>query len=164
MQDTVGAIADQTKAIELNPENVELFLTRGNYYLWSGNYKKAIEDYNVYLINQKGNYLAFLNRGEAYGAMGIYEAAIADYSSAIKLNSSDAALFFERAIYYLESADYINAKIDLYKASNLKYPDKELIQYNLGIAEINLGNTTEACKAFKQCGDMAEEFLAKYCK
>lgn len=62
MQDTLGAINDISKAIGLDPDNIELFLTRGHYYFSKGNYKKAIEDYNVCLINDRTNYIAFEKR------------------------------------------------------------------------------------------------------
>jgi len=118
----------------------------------------------VYLINERNNYIAFLKRGEAYAALEIYSAAIEDYTSAIKLNNGDARLFFDRGIFYLENKDYLKAKTDLSIAMMRNYPEQELIHYNLGIAEINLDNTTEACRQFRLSGDMAKEFINKYCK
>ena len=73
-------------------------------------------------------------------------------------------MFFDRAIFHLENKDYTKALNDLSIALMLNYPDRELIHYNMGVAEINLGNTGAACKEFKQSGEMAKEFLDKYCK
>ena len=96
--------------------------------------------------------------------MEIYSAAIEDYTSAIKLNNQDARLFFYRGVFYLENKDFAKAKADFSVALTKNYPDQELVHYNLGIAEINLGDTDEACRQFKQSGDIAKEFSSKYCK
>ena len=64
----------------------------------------------------------------------------------------------------MENKDYLKAKTDLSLALMRNYAETELIHYNLGVAEINLGNTNEACKEFRQSGDMAKAFLNKYCK
>ena len=122
MQDTLGAIIDISKAIDFDPDNIELFLTRGHYYFGMNNFKKAIEDYNVYLINERNNYIAFIKRGEAYAALEIYGAAIEDYSSAIKLNNNDSRLFFDRGIFYLENKDFED------KISGINPPKRATLQ------------------------------------
>ena len=127
-------------------------------------YNKAIEDYNVYIINDKTNYIAYIKRGESYAALNIYSAAIEDFSCAIKLNRNDARLFFDRGIFYMQNNDYFNAKKDFNLAILNNFDDKELVYFNLGIAEINLGNIKEACDAFSNSNNMAKEFTDKYCK
>jgi hypothetical protein len=67
-------------------------------------------------------------------------------------------------VYYLENKDFAQAKSDFTIALKRNYLDSELVHYNLGIAEINLDNIVQACKEFKQSGEMAAEFIQKYCK
>jgi len=43
MQDTIGAIKDISKAIDLDPDNIELFLTRANYYFSKSNFQKQLK-------------------------------------------------------------------------------------------------------------------------
>jgi tetratricopeptide (TPR) repeat protein len=80
-EDYDGAIADFSRAIELEPED----------------YNEVIADFTY--IKLKQNRAAYYNRGCAYSNIGDYDSAIADWEAALKLdpNNADIKANLERA-------------------------------------------------------------------
>ena len=79
------AIADYTRAIELNPKQANAFFNRGNAYFDKGDYDEAITDYTRAILLDPNNGPAFFKRGIAHYAKGDYAQAIADYTGAIAI-------------------------------------------------------------------------------
>ena len=76
------AIADFTKAIELEPGRAEGHYNRGTAYSKKGEVKLAIEDYTE-AIELKPDYAdAYYNRGGAFLRLGEWEKAKADLTTA----------------------------------------------------------------------------------
>src|SRR5229473_1776696 len=83
------AIGGCTALIQANretPENLAgIFASRGGAYVLTGQYERAIEDYDR-AVKLNPNYAtAFDNRGVAYDAKRQYDRAIRDQDQAIKL-------------------------------------------------------------------------------
>jgi tetratricopeptide (TPR) repeat protein len=51
------------KAIELDPENTDLYIYRGRTYYYLGNYTQAIIDYDKFIKFDPENTETYLNRG-----------------------------------------------------------------------------------------------------
>ena len=68
--DYTGAIADYSKAIELNPEYVEAYFNRGFAKNGLGDYTGAIADYSKAIEFNPGNAMAYNNRGFAKIKLG----------------------------------------------------------------------------------------------
>src|SRR5665213_1919406 len=106
------AIADETQALALNPNNSGGHDIRGNAYRHKGLYDQAIADYTQSIAlkpnyaasyNDSGNATAYIDRGIAYKDKGLYDQAIADYTQAIALKPDDddfAIAYFQRALAY----------------------------------------------------------------
>lgn len=88
-----NAISDLTQAIKYghSDEKWDLYKSRGQYLYSSGDYKKAIADFNLAIpIDGNPAYL-YLFRAKAYWKLGLKDRACHDYKIAIKRNPSIAA-------------------------------------------------------------------------
>ncbi|MDP7647000.1 MAG: tetratricopeptide repeat protein, partial [Candidatus Woesearchaeota archaeon] len=74
--DSQGAIADFTKAIEINPQYAIAYSNRGNAKYDLGNYQGAIADYNKAIEINPQDARAYYNRGIAKRKSGDYQGAI----------------------------------------------------------------------------------------
>ena len=117
---TWKAIADFSRAIELEPDNPDFHYNRGCAYddleiydMAVLNYSKAIE-----MFPKDADY--FYNRAFALEQLGKYPEAELDYSAVIQMTQDDAEAYLSRAIVYLLMDDHESAAcMDLEAASNL---------------------------------------------
>jgi tetratricopeptide (TPR) repeat protein len=63
--DALSALSDMNKAIELKPQNADLYKLRGNIYVLLNNYFEAINDYTKAIELNNGFAEAYFNRGIA---------------------------------------------------------------------------------------------------
>jgi tetratricopeptide (TPR) repeat protein len=115
------AIAEYTKAIELNPNSETMYLNRGNDYVRKLQFDLAITDFNKAIDLNPNDEVAYLARGVAYLNKGfrnsaMYIPAIADFSKAIALNPNDAVAYDNRGYAYALNSQYDLAAPDLNKA------------------------------------------------
>jgi tetratricopeptide (TPR) repeat protein len=120
------AIADYTKAIELNPKFNTAYYDRGVIH-----YKKAFD-----LDGKSG--LAYLLQGGSFAKSTYLYQAIADLSKGIELNPNYAFAYFERGCANISIGNKEEAKKDLTKAveldASLKDKAMELSEkYELGL-------------------------------
>ena len=92
---------------------------RGQAYYESGEYHKAIAEYNKAIELNPNLGLAYFNRAYAYGEIGKYDEAIADYSKAIELNPGDAQAHYNRGLDYYNKGEVSKAVSDLEKCIGL---------------------------------------------
>ena len=64
------AIADYTKAIELDPQYAKAYYNRGNAYSAKGNLDQAIADYTQVIGLEPQSVTAYYNRGLVYSRQG----------------------------------------------------------------------------------------------
>lgn len=94
------AIADFTRAIQLNSDLASTYVDRGMSYTLNGQYDLAIADYNRAIQLKPDNAFAYSNRGLAYTLKGQDDLAIADFNRAIQLKPDDAFAYGSRSIAY----------------------------------------------------------------
>jgi tetratricopeptide (TPR) repeat protein len=113
------AIADLTRAIELNRFVPVYYLERGKANSWKGDYDRAIEDETraIQLDPDKADY--YKSRGASYYNKGEYDRAIADHTRAIQLDPDKAAYYRERGLSYYAKEDYDRAIEDKTRAIQL---------------------------------------------
>ena len=92
------AIADYTKAIALDPEDVSAHYNRAITYNDKGDYDRAIADYTKVIELYPEYAIAYTNRGIAYENKGEHVEALADYTWAIALNPKDVNGYYARAL------------------------------------------------------------------
>lgn len=82
------ALADYSRAIELDPTFTSALINRGDLYLSIiGDAELALIDYNTVLISEKIP-RAYVGRGDAYFLLQRYDEALADYQRALELHPS----------------------------------------------------------------------------
>ena len=86
-EDYSGAIADYTKAIELDPESATAYGLRGREKCSLEDYNGAIADMNKAIVINPKSSTFYYTRGLAKELSKNYTGAIADYNKAIEIES-----------------------------------------------------------------------------
>ena len=117
--DLLGAIADYTKAIEINP-NIDLaYFNRGFSKYDLKDYKGAISDYTKAIEIDSNYAYAYSNRGLAKAKLEDYKGAIEDYTKAIEINPNYSNAYKNRGASKENLGDLSGACADWRKAANL---------------------------------------------
>ena len=135
-----AAIADYTKAIELNPKFDLAYNNRGMAYHALGKYNEALAEYNKSTELNPKDASPYNSRGITYHILGKYKEALAEYNKSIELNPQYADAYLNRGMAYHALGRYNEA----------------LVEYNKSI-ELNPQNAY----AYK-CRGMAYHALGKY--
>jgi tetratricopeptide (TPR) repeat protein len=80
------AIAACGRLINLNPDDADAYIGRGNAFLVKTDYDRAIADFDQAIKRDPKFVLSYYDRGVAYTLKADYDRAIADFDEAIKLN------------------------------------------------------------------------------
>jgi Flp pilus assembly protein TadD len=128
------AVADLTKAIELDPDNSDHWRRRANMYFDTKQWDKALADFSkvIELEPNQGHYWHM--RGVCYLELGEPNKAIADYSKAIELEPNQDHYWHMRGLSYLRVNHLANAVVDYTKAIELNpendhYRQQRIIAY-----------------------------------
>jgi len=141
------AIADYTKAIELDPGDAGVYYYRGFAYTDLGNYEKAIADY--------------IKAGNAYRELGDYEQAVAAYTEAIELNPNYAVAYFYRGLAYVDLDKYDQAVTDYTKAIELD-PNYAAAYNRRGLAYNELKEYALAISDFTKAVELDSDLAFAY--
>ena len=146
--DWAAAIAERTKAIELDPQYPVAYNGRGVNYHRRGWYDHAIRDYTKALELNPRYAPAYSNRGSALLETGRFDEAIRDYSKALELNPQDAATFFNRGNAYLVQGQFEAAIRDFTQAVKVN-PKFAAAYLNKAVACERAGRNEEALEAYR---------------
>ncbi len=142
-EDYIGAIADFTKAIELDPNYAMAYNNRGAAKDELKDYIGAIEDCNKAIELDPNYAMAYNNRGLAKRPLQDYKGAIADYTQAIEIDSNYAQAYHNRGAAKARLKDYTGAIADYTKAIELD-PKFAQAYLNRGVAKARLKDDTGA--------------------
>jgi tetratricopeptide (TPR) repeat protein len=138
------AIADYSKAIELDPKLAMAWNNRGTCYSQLGQHEKAIADYSRAIELDPKLVNAWNNRGTSSSQLGQHAKAVADYSTAIELDPRDVQLWYQRGVLYCDRLlQPAKAVSDFSKAIELNPRDAETWKYR-GDAYSQLGQHDKA--------------------
>jgi tetratricopeptide (TPR) repeat protein len=155
------ALADYSKAVELDPKFIDAWFTRSSLYAVRKEYAKAIDDLTKVIQSKPGDYPALFNRGLYHEYIRDYDKAIADYSDVLdghadfsRSGSSNAAdlahtYHYRGRVYHWYKHDYANAVADYTMALQLD-PKIEMVHYRRG----------DAYHALAIYGKSEEDYLA----
>jgi tetratricopeptide (TPR) repeat protein len=118
--DFKAAIADYTKAIELNPKFDLAYNNRGITYHILGKYNEALVEYSKSIELNPQNADAYLNGGMTYHALGKYNEALVQYNKSIELNPQNAYAYECRGMAYHALGKYNEERVEYNKANQLK--------------------------------------------
>jgi tetratricopeptide (TPR) repeat protein len=125
------AIESFTKAIKLNNNLADAYLSRGHAYAVKPDpdLNRAISDFNEAIKINPLEDAAFTGRGLAYARQGKLDNAIADFNQAIKLNPQNPLAYSLRAMVYCNKKDFSKAWEDVHKVQSLGgQPPPELME------------------------------------
>ncbi|MDR3577965.1 MAG: tetratricopeptide repeat protein [Anaerolineaceae bacterium] len=114
-----GAIADETKIIELLPENAEHYFNRGLNYSHIGQHEEAIADITHAIELEPLNPLYYIGRGLSYLETRRYKESIADFTHVIELEPGNALCYFYRGLSYDKTGEHQEAIADKTRAIEL---------------------------------------------
>ena len=117
------AIAEFTRAIELDPEHATAYGLRANAYHDKGDFDRAIADWDKAIELDAGDDAhrarPYLLRGACHGDKGELDRAIGDYNKAIELDPKWALAYRCRGYAYALKGEVAKAVSDLEKCIEL---------------------------------------------
>ena len=109
------AIADDTQAIQSNPQDAQAYFKRALVYMTTGDDDKAIADLTQAIQINPRYAQAYFRRAFVYMIKGNYDQAAADLTQAIQINPQFKMAYYRRACVYMMKGDDDLAISDLNK-------------------------------------------------
>ena len=112
--DTARAIADYTKAINLNPKRSDVYNNLAIIYAEIDNYQKALEIFTLWIEQGGGDRVpdAYINRANCYSHLGNNNQAIGDYTRALVLAPDNPEILLRRSYTYAKVNNLRKASAD----------------------------------------------------
>ena len=159
--DYVGAIADYTKAIRLNPDDADAYNNRGIAKDELGQHLAAISDYDKAIQLKPDDADAYNNRGLAKANLGQHFSAISDYDIAIRLKPDYAYAYYNRGNAKYDLGQHFSAISDYDIAIRLK-PNYAYAYNNRGLAKANLGQPAAAIADYDTAIQLTPDYAKAY--
>jgi tetratricopeptide (TPR) repeat protein len=162
-----SALIDYTNYSKISPDCWS-FNNIGNIHRDFGNYKEAINNYNIAISYNIGDATPYANRGYTYFFLNDYENAMKDFNKALKLDSESVYAYYRRGKLKLSLNDYRGALIDCDKAIKVDSLKAEPYYYR-GIAKQKLNyDKSDFCLDWSKAGELeyfeAYELINNYCQ
>jgi len=138
---TLAALNDYNKSIELDPDNYESYVNRGVIYFNTNQFELAVNDYNIAAKLNKETTKIFLNRGISLMKLNRFEEAIPDFERVVKAEPNNAEAIASIGFCYYNLKNYELALSNYDKAISLNPNDFETLK--------NRGNAKAFLKDFK---------------
>ena len=151
------ALEAYTRALELNPDNLEGHASRGAVYYFTGDYDNAEKDFLYVLDKNPYQVDAYTAYASTLAAKGDFQNALTVLNLALQLKPNKPEIFFSRAGVYFMLGQFEDAVRDYTSVINLN-PAAEV--YNArGAAYEKMGKTDLAQKDFDEAktGRMPEK-------
>ncbi len=137
------------KAIELNPENVQLYNNLGTAYLTTGQFDKALEIYQKSIELEASDSLAYFNIASILQMQEEHEKACEYFAKAHNLEPEDDSYIIAWAISEVK-CNRIWEAIGHYKYLAASYPQKTTYKFNLASCFQMVGEYESAISILKQ--------------
>lgn len=141
--DTVGALADLDKTLEISRNHLNGRLIRASIAADQKRWEDAASDLDVAIKLQPQEADLYINRAYLRYNQDDYFGAMSDYNYTLELEPFNTSALFNRALLRYEVKDLNRAAEDLKKV--LQYePDNFHARYNLGLINTERGHHKEA--------------------
>ena len=152
------AIAVYTQALNIDPENPELYYHRGVAYYEDINYDAALDDLTRAIEIDENYAAAYASRGLIYTFLAEVDGsardkAIADFNEAIRLNPQLSLAYQNRGDFYHDIGEYDKAIADYSQIIALQ-PNNAYAYLRRGNARRALGNTNGAPADFHKAASL----------
>ncbi len=135
-----AALAEQNRALELNPEFGKFHLERGFTNMALKDCRGAIKDMNNALRFHADSASTIYNRGAAYNQCELYNLALDDMNTTLKFWPDSHFIMHTRALSYMQLGNYEKAIAD-YLFSTAHAVDEDTGRANLAICYLKTGDT-----------------------
>ncbi len=151
------AYEEITKAIEIDPNNPEIYITRGDISDGKGNIGIALDDYDKAVSVGPKNVTAYIKRGKANVKMTFMDKALEDFNTALKLDPENGKAYIARGEYYKSGKEYDKALKDYENA--LKFEDCKPAAYSaMGDVYLEQGENDKAFEHFNKALEVDPNF------
>jgi tetratricopeptide (TPR) repeat protein len=99
------AVIDFSKVIELYPNDVNAWLSRGRTYRRMGQWDKAVIDFSQVIERKPDLGQAWMERGWARADLGQWKEAAADFTKLVALHPDEPMYWYNNALAYLGAGD-----------------------------------------------------------
>jgi TPR repeat protein len=113
------AIADYSRAIELDPADATAYFNRGRSFGITGQASQALADFSKAIELDPKLAVAYNSRGLAFAAQGDHDRALADYNKAIGLTPRDPLALANRARSLMSKGQFTQAIADLSEVTKI---------------------------------------------
>ncbi len=120
LRDFKSAVADYSRALQIDPKNAYAFYNRGISHDRSGDFASAIADFTKAISLLPTNADFYHNRGFCYRKQGNFSLAISDYTRALELDPRHFKAVYNRAFSYDKMGDLEEAVADYTRAIELE--------------------------------------------
>ena len=151
LSDLEAAIADCSKAIELDDTATLAYTNRCVAHYQTQKYAEAIADCSRTIELNPESAKAYSNRGLSYSAQEDHERAIADYTKALELDPDNAVAYSNRGSAYNDLGEYRKAIEDHTQALRLN-PNFAGAYFNRALVRQALNDRVGAIDDLQQAG------------
>ena len=171
INDFQNAIEDFNKAIEFNPNIVNIYYYRANAKYDNNNLESAIMDYykmlelnsNNNLMNNE-NYSAYKRIGHAKYDLKDFTGAVVAFSEAIDIMNICSVSYYNRALSKKELKDLRGALEDFKKAIRYNFYEIEYAYFNSGLIRYELKDYSGAIEDFNNAIEYSPKISDFYIK
>jgi tetratricopeptide (TPR) repeat protein len=156
LTDTVHALADLSKAIELDPSNLDVYKERA----WTNNdarhYKDAIADFSTVIEQNPQDSDSYLGRAQAYRELGDLSSALKDLDQSISINPDSSQAYYERGATYQLNGQEGSARDDYNQVLKI---DPNFADAYIGLARLEVDSFDDldaALQHAQKAVDLAE--------
>lgn len=164
------AIKELSNAIDLMPvdkPDYAAYKLRAKSRFEIGDYKGAVQDWNIYIDGEPGEEESLVSRGAAKINAGDNSGAVADLDAAVKINAKNPVTYCYRGVAKGGNKMYAEAIKDLDYAIRLKF-DYAAAFVNRAAIKMALKDKRGACEDLKKADSLGDELalklVEKYCK
>lgn len=150
------ALADLNRALELEPDDIEIYFDRGKMYFESGRVEEALADMTRIIQLKPNDPRGYGDRAVDYIILKQYDRAIADLTQCITLAPDDAKAYRNRGHALTLNREFAEAIADYSKAIELD-PDVSGDLSSRSNLLIHMGRYEEAIADLSHLIEMQEE-------
>lgn len=159
--DTVGALVELSRAIEMAPTAVNPYLQRAEIEAARKEWDKASEDMDKAINLKPQEADLYVNRAYVRYNSDDFFGAMSDYNYALELQPYSTAALFNRALLRYEVRDLDRSAADLEEVLKIE-PENFHALYNHGLVNLERGKNREALSDFNKITAKYPRFYAAY--